>query len=498
MKKMLVSSPFINGYDTCLNKLKYLISYIDIYFVGGEKMRNTMLAIFLVAILLVMPFAAALAVTEEDNLVLENDFTEALVDDTNLDTLVATATGEEVEETTEETNYTNINIEDKPTGIGMALLRIRYALSMNAERKSELGLRIAEARLMEAKERLEERNIERSTRSLEQYQQSMERVREQLAKVSAEKTTNAKIVELQKRIDLHRAIVQKMQNESLVNDELNSQEKEQIENRIREVSIETERTKAVATERRNQIRERSESTEDDETDTEAEEQLLDKVLGEKRAAEVMIRSASYAHERVRLTYERLQNSSTNEELMLQVKAQYEESKALLLQSKEQYDSGNYGEAKRLAIESRFKSSRMHSFIMSNAAEIGSQAREAVRNAIQEQLENKREGMSLRFVQDNQNSNIILVFNDGAIRQRLMINVDEPIAEQIAAQLNMTVEQVRMRLQLNERTADIVAPRIEERINQTAERLRPVEQRPVVEDIESIEETDLEMDELEIE
>jgi hypothetical protein len=457
-------------------------------------MKNEIFAVFLVTLLLVMPFASAIAEDENGTLLMENDFTEALVDDSNLDVLVATATGEEVAETTEETEYTELNVENRPRGLAMALLRIRYALSMNPERKSEFGLRIAEARLMEAKERLEERNIERSTRSLEQYQRSMEQVREQLSRVSADRTSNTKITELQKRIDLQRAIVQRMQNESSVNDELNTQEKAHIERKIMEVNAETERVKAVATERRNQVK----GTDDDGTDIEAEEQLLDNVLGQKRAAEVMIRSASYSHERVRLTYERLQNFSTNEEVMLQVRTQYEESKELLVQSKAQYDAGNYGESKRLAIESRLKSSRMHSFIMSRAAEIGIGAREAARNSIQEQLQNRREEMSLKFVQDRQNSSLILVFNDGAIRQRLMINANEPIAEQVAEKLSMTVEQVRMRLQLNERVSDTAMPRLEERINETAERLRQGEQRPVVEDIELIEEPDYEMDGLDTE
>jgi hypothetical protein len=358
----------------------------------------------LVVVLLLM---APIAIAQTDSILLESDFEDAINDDSDINELMALVLGDDAEMA--EPSATT-ETQERPRGLELALLRLRYAFSMNPERKTELGLELAQARLLEAKEKMEERDVSNGLRALGQYQNTMEQVNAHLSRVRDERIDTQKLMEIQKRIELQRALSERVRDEA-ENAAMTAEQNEEMHQRMQASQMAATAARNAALERRASLQ----GGMDEETLLQAEMDASQRVFGDKQSAEVMMKSAVYAFERITNAYQRMEALEGNAEMMDRAKEEYDAIKDSIMNAREAYSHGEYVQAREHSQEARLRSARLYSYMMSQLQ--GADANSLREAAIQ---------MMNATLHQRAGENITEALNDRALEMEQRIRAQEEI------------------------------------------------------------------------
>ncbi len=281
-------------------------------------MKKTILAMFLFSLLL--PSVLALENTTTENATTENPS----------DTTVLTDTG---------------ITPDRPLlyGLDRALDRVRLALTFNEDKKAELGLKIAEERLLEAKQMALQNKTRFAEKAINGYQKRMSEVNKRMEGITKKQVTKERIqrmIRIQTKAEELEMNVEDL-NETLVLRGASQGLQEKLKN-----AFETQ------TRVKTRIREHTQKVLQEEvesgliTEEEAENFLIEK---EKLLAEETINKTQKQIERIQVLMQRNSNkfNTTSVQKFLTRAVQK------LDESKEYYNNSDYQNAVKTAFEAKF-------------------------------------------------------------------------------------------------------------------------------------------------
>ncbi len=296
-------------------------------------------AVFFIMLLLASVFAYA----EEPMLISETDITT--------DTVEFETAAIADEAVPDEAVDAALTAEVKEEGaFAAARDRLRYAFTFKKEKKAEMGLALAQRKLVLSEKQAAKGNTEAAANAEEQYRRWMERSNQAIANLPSE-TGLLAAAKIQNQIELNRKIAEKAK-ERIRSGNLTEADKEKIIERLETAKANAEKVKLAAEKRVAAIEERLENVENL-TPEEIERRKIEARLGnagQKASAEAFVKIAEKDIAKAQSVIEGAADADADKlakanEMISKAQSDLELAKAAL-------NAGKYSEAKELALKAR--------------------------------------------------------------------------------------------------------------------------------------------------